>query len=69
MKLTDKEKDALDDEALILLKEWCAANRPELVELFTLVQEYRRWGKLKSTYIDTQCQQLNELKTRFRKIF
>ena len=52
MKLTAKEKDALDDEAIILLKEWCAGNRAELVELLTLVQEYRRWGKIKSTYID-----------------
>ena len=52
MKLTAKEKDALDDEAIILLKEWCAGNRAELVELLSLVQEYRRWGKIKSTYID-----------------
>ena len=51
MKSTDKDKDALDDETLILLKEWCAANKPDLVELFELVQEYRHWGKLKSTYI------------------
>ena len=31
MKLTAKEQDALDDEAIILLKEWCAVNRPELI--------------------------------------
>jgi len=31
MKLTAKEQDALDDEAIILLKEWCAENRAELV--------------------------------------
>ena len=42
----------MDDEALILLAEWCAENRPELAALFELVQEYRRWGKIKSTYID-----------------
>ena len=64
VKLTDKEKDALDDEALILLKEWCAANRPELVELFTLVQEYRRWGKLKSTYIDGYIKYINSATKR-----
>ena len=52
MKSTDKDKDALDDETLILLKEWCQSNKPDLVELFELVQEYRHWGKLKSTYID-----------------
>ena len=37
---------------MILLKEWCDANRPELSPLFTLVQEYRKWSKIKSTYID-----------------
>ena len=52
MKTTEKEKDALDDETLILLKEWCEINKPDLVELFTLVQEYRHLSKIKSTYID-----------------
>ncbi len=59
MKLTAKEQDALDDEAIILLKEWCAVNRPELTELFELVQEYRRWGKIKSTYIDGYMKYIN----------
>lgn len=59
MKLTATEKDALDDEAIILLKEWCAENRAELVELFDLVQEYRRWGKIKSTYIDGYSKHIN----------
>ena len=59
MKLTAKEKDALDDEAIILLKEWCAEKRPELVELLSLVQEYRRWGKIKSTYIDGYLKYVN----------
>lgn len=59
LKLTAKEKDALDDETIILLKEWCADNRPELVRLFELVQEYRHWGKLKSTYIDGYIKHIN----------
>ena len=59
MKTTSKENDALDDEALILLKEWCADNRPELVKLFEYVQEYRRWQKLKSTYIDGYMKYIN----------
>ncbi len=59
MKLTAKEQDALDDEAIILLKEWCAVNRPELTELFELVQEYRRWGKIKGTYIDGYMKYIN----------
>lgn len=59
MKMTAKEQDALDDEAIILLKEWCADNRPELTELFELVQEYRRWGKIKGTYIDGYRKYIN----------
>ena len=51
-KTTSKHQEAADDETMILLKEWCEANRPELARLFVLVQEYRRWSKLKSTYID-----------------
>lgn len=52
LKTTEKFKDAADDEALVLLRDWCQEHRPELSELFTLVQEYRKWGKIKSTYID-----------------
>ena len=59
VKQTEKEQDALDDEALILLKEHCEKNRPELVRLFELVQEYRRWGKIKSTYIDGYLKYVN----------
>ena len=53
------ERVALDDEALILLKEHCEKDRPELVRLFELVQEYRRWGKIKSTYIDGYLKYVN----------
>lgn len=59
VKQTEKERDALDDEALILLKEHCEKKRPELVRLFELVQEYRRWGKIKSTYIDGYLKYVN----------
>jgi len=59
VKQTAKENDALDDEAIILLKEWCAENRDELVPLFDLVQEYRRWGKIKGTYIDGFLRYIN----------
>ena len=44
-------KEALDDAAIQLLKEYCDKNRPELSRLFDLVQEYRKWGKLYKTYI------------------
>jgi DNA polymerase-1 len=52
LKTTAKYQEAADDEAMVLLAEWCETNRPDLVPLFRLVQEYRRVGKLKSTYID-----------------
>lgn len=52
LKTTASDKEATDDMTMILFKEWCDTNKPELSELFTLVQEYRKWGKIKSTYID-----------------
>lgn len=58
-KVTAKYQEAMDDEVLILLKEWCEENRPELTQLFKLVQEYRRWGKIKSTYIDGYLSHVN----------
>lgn len=59
MKKTEKNQEAADDAAMQMLKEWCADNRPELVRLFELVQEYRKWGKLKSTYIDGYLSHVN----------
>ncbi len=59
LKTTAKFQEAADDETMILLAEWCRDNRPELEVLFRLVQEYRKWGKLKSTYIDGYLQQIN----------
>lgn len=58
-KTTAKFQEAMDDEALILLAEWCEANRPELAPLFKLVQDYRRWGKIKSTYINGYMEHIN----------
>ncbi len=49
----------MDDEAIILLKEWSEKNMPKLVELFEYVQEYRRWAKIKSTYIDGYLKYIN----------
>lgn len=59
LKQTGGGAAALDDETLTLLKEWCDANRPELSTLFSLVQEYRKWGKIKSTYIDGYLKHIN----------
>ena len=59
LKTTEKFQEAADDQALILLHDWCKENRPELQPLFGLVQEYRKWGKLKSTYIDGYLAHIN----------
>ena len=59
LKTTETNREAADDMTMKLLKEWCDVNRPELSRLFTLVQEYRKWGKIKSTYIDGYLKHLN----------
>lgn len=59
LKTTESNREAADDMTMTLLKEWCDTNRPELSKLFTLMQEYRKWGKIKSTYIDGYLKHLN----------
>lgn len=59
LKTTEKFSEAVNDEALILLSEWCEQNRPELVPIFQMIAEYRKWNKLKSTYIDGYLKFLN----------
>lgn len=49
MKATATENEATDDQTMIMLQEWCEQNKPEIAPLFSLVQEYRNWGKIKST--------------------
>ena len=64
LKTTDKNQEAADDATMQMLKEYCVENRPELVRLFEAVQEYRKWGKLKSTYIDGYLTYINEVTGR-----
>lgn len=64
VKTTEKNKEAADDMTMVLLKEWCEKNRPELTSLFSLVQEYRKWQKIKSTYIDGYLKFLNDKTNR-----
>jgi len=59
VKETAKEQASLDDESLILLREHCEKERPELVHLFELVQELRTLVKVKSTYIDGYISYMN----------
>ena len=59
LKTTEKNAEAADDQTMQMLAEWCRENRPELVPLFELVQEYRKWGKLKTTYLDGYLKYIN----------
>ena len=59
LKTTAKNAEAADDQTMVMLAEWCADHRPELVPLFELVQEYRKWSKLKTTYIDGYLRFIN----------
>lgn len=64
LKTTETGKPAIDDMTMTLLKEWCEQNRPELAKLFALVQTYRKWGKIKSTYIDGYLKYVNSVTGR-----
>ena len=59
LKVTEKNAEAADDQTMIMLAEWCADHRPELVPLFDLIQEYRKWSKLKTTYLDGYLRFIN----------
>ena len=52
VKVTAKLQEAADDQALQMLQEFCKKHRPDLIEFFDTVQEFRKWAKIKSTYID-----------------
>jgi DNA polymerase I len=69
LKTTEKYSEAADEEALILLKEWCGDNKPSLVELLQRVMEYRKWAKLKSTYIDGIIDFINPVTERISADF
>lgn len=64
LKTTEKNMVAADDVAMTLLKEWCEKWKPELVKLFSLVQEYRKWSKIQSTYIDGYLKYVNSVTGR-----
>ena len=64
VKTTETNREAADDMTMQLLREWCADNKPELTPLFLLVQEYRRLGKIISTYINGYLKYLNPVTGR-----
>ncbi len=69
LKVTESNREAADDATMIMLKEWCDVNKQELSKLFTLVQEYRKWGKIKSTYIEGYLKFRNEATGRLHPNF
>ena len=64
LKVTETNREAADDMTMQMLQEWCDGHRPELSSLFTLVQEYRRWGKVLSTFILGYLKYLNPVSGR-----
>ena len=62
--IRDARGASIDDQTMVMLAEWCAEHRPELVPLFELVQEYRKWSKLKTTYIDGYLRFINPVTGR-----
>ena len=62
--IRDAHGASIDDQTMVMLAEWCADHRPELVPLFELVQEYRKWSKLKTTYIDGYLRFINPVTGR-----
>lgn len=59
LKTTQKNKKAADDETFTLLSFYCKQHEPEYVPLFDIIKDYRKWGKIKSTYIDSYFKHLN----------
>lgn len=64
LKMTEKYSPSVDDEAMLLLKDHCAEHRPELTPLFDKVLEYRKWQKLRSTYLDGYLEFINSATKR-----
>ena len=60
LKTTAKYAEAADDEAIQLLRAYCKKHRPDMVEFFDTVQEFRKWAKIKSTYIDGYAKWIND---------
>lgn len=59
LKTTAKYNEAADDEAIQLLTRYCKKHRPEMIKFFETVQEFRKWAKIKSTYIDGYMRCIN----------
>ena len=69
LKVTESNREAADDSTMIMLKEWCDIHKPELSPLFALVQEYRKWNKIASTYISGYEKYVNPVTGRIHPNF
>jgi DNA polymerase-1 len=69
LKTTAKYQAAADEESIILLKDWCKENKPDVLPLLELIQEYRKWNKIKSTYIDGFLNAVNDETGRIHTSF
>ena len=69
LKTTAKYQAAADEESLILLKDWCRDNEPEILPFLDLIHEYRKWNKIKSTYIDGFLDAVNSVTGKIHTSF
>ena len=69
LKVTESNREAADDSTMIMLKEWCDVHKPGLSPLFALVQEYRKWNKIASTYINGYEKYVNPVTGRIHPNF
>lgn len=52
LKRTNTGSASVDDEAILLLKEYCKAKKPDIYPLFAMIRKYRNLDKIMSTYIN-----------------
>lgn len=64
LKQTEKGVASADDEAMLLLKKYCEEHNPDLAPLFDKVLEYRKWQKVRSTYLDGYLEVVNPVTSR-----
>ena len=69
LRTTATSREAADDMSMQLLREWCDQHRPELSPLFALVQDYRKWQKILSTYIMGYLRYVNPVTGRIHPDF
>lgn len=69
VKSTAKYQAAADEEAIILLTDWCRDNQPETLPLLEAIHDYRKWNKIKSTYIDAFLNAVNSATDKIHTSF